>query len=294
MEARDRLYQAVRAFFVSDGYTEVHTPIRVATPAMELHINAFASGGAWLRTSPELHMKRLMAAGMESIFQLGACFREGERGGRHHPEYTMLEWYDTRLSPREMINQVAELLREGTQAVSGSLRVDHQGRLIDLAAPVEVVTVQEAFLEQAGWDPVEAFEADRFDEDLVECVEPWLAERPGMVALVDFPAPLAALARIDAADPKVAERWELYLGGVELCNAYGELTDAAEQRRRFEAWGAARQASGRAVYPLDEPFLTALDAGFPVCSGAALGMDRWLMLALGVDDFDAVLPFREG
>ena len=270
---RSRVFSAVRAFFPERDYLEVETPVRVPAPALEDHIDAEPSGSHWLRTSPELHMKRLVCAGMERIFQIGPCFRQGERGTRHRPEYTMLEWYRAGATVRDLEQETHELLLHICQALGQN---EFSG--IDLAAPPARFTVRDAFWLWAGWDPTESFDADRFDLDLVDKVEPRLAEPPVPVILTDFPKERAALARLSGGAPPVAERWELYLGGMEIANAYHELTDPAEQRARFLACAAERAARGQEVYPLDEAFLAALEHGMPPCAGIALGLDRLLMI----------------
>jgi len=271
-----------RAFFAARGYLEVETPVRVKTPALEEHIDAEASGDHWLRTSPELHMKRMVCAGYERIFQIGPCFRRGERGERHLPEYAMLEWYRTGATCEDLVPETCALL----EAVGGGDA--------HLSAPPSVLTVSEAFESYAGWDPIPAFDAERFDLDLVEKVEPALAGLPGPVVLTAFPSARAALARCRPDDPRVADRWELYLNGVELANAYTELTDPVEQRRRFEACAAFRREEGRDVYEMDEAFLGALEEGMPACAGIALGMDRFLMYLTGARDIAEVVAFADG
>lgn len=283
---RAKVLAEIRAFFVDRGYLEVETPVRVRTPALEDHIDAEASGDHWLRTSPELHMKRMVCAGYEKIFQIGPCFRRGERGNRHLPEYTMLEWYWSGVTSEALIPQTCELLRRVAGAAGGG---PFGG--VDLMAAPKIYSVRELFRELAGWDPVESFDPDRFDLDLVEKVEPVLEKETVPVVVKDFPRARAALARLSPEDPRVAERWELYLGGVELANAYTELTDAVEQRRRFEQCGQEREARGQERYPLDESFLRALEKGMPPCAGIALGIDRLLMRLAGTDGIDDVVAF---
>jgi lysyl-tRNA synthetase class 2 len=287
---RSRMLQAVREWFWSAGFIEVETPVRIPAPAPELHIQAPASGSAWLRTSPELHMKRLLAAGCGRIFQIGPCFREGERGRRHAPEFTMLEWYRAPADYRDILRDTGELVRHVVRQVTGGTTLPGRGVAIDVAAPWELMTVREAFRKHAGWDPVTAYDADRFDTDTVNRIEPALPrDRP--CVLLDYPAPAAALARLKPADPSVAERWELYIGGLEIANAYSELTDAAAQRARFEACNAERQRLGQPAYPLDEPFLEALAGGVPPCGGIALGIDRLAMLLADATAIDDIRPF---
>lgn len=238
-------------------------------------------------------MKRLVAAGVPRVVQLGPCFRAGERGDRHHPEYTMLEWYRAGADHVAAREDTADLLRHAVRSATGSLRTETAWGTVDWAAPWEVRTVRAAFLDAAGWDPVAAWDEHRFNEDLVARVEPSLP-REVPVVLTDYPAPAAALSRRCAHDQQIAERWELYVAGVELANAYSELTDASEQRARFVACAAGRRARGQDVYPVDEPFLDALAHGLPACAGVALGIDRLVMLLAGAASLDDVLPFRDG
>jgi len=291
LEMRARILAAVRGFFSDRGFLEVETPVRIAAPALERYIEAEPSGEAYLRTSPELHMKRLVAAGLERIYQIGPCFRRGERGRAHRPEYTMLEWYRMDADYLDMLVDAKALLARVFEEACGGTTIRYRGREIEIMPVWECRTVAEVFRERAGWNPVAAFDADRFDADLVTKIEPSLSPtRP--TVLTDYPVQAAALARRRAEPPhEVAERWELYLGGLELANAFSELTDPAEQRQRFEACAAARAAEGRAVYPMDEAFLAALEAGLPPCGGVALGVDRLVMLATDSDGIEAVRPF---
>ena len=290
-ELRSKTLFAIRDFFTRHGFVEVETPVRLKIPALELHIDAEPSGDHWLRTSPELHMKRLLGEGLPNIFQMGPCFRRGERGDRHHPEYTMLEWYRAQAGYAEIMADTKALIAHVAQSVLGSSSLAYQGRRIELLPRWERITVADAFTQWAGWNPVESFDADRFDLDLVEKVEPNLpADVP--VILTDYPAEAAALARRKASQPRVAERWELYIGGLELANAYSELTDAREQRERFVACAEARRAAGKDVYPIDEDFLAAL-ANLPAAGGIALGVDRLVMLLADARTLDDVIAFRE-
>lgn len=276
LKARDALMQSIRAFFHFEGFIEVETPVRLRIPCMELHIDAEPSGDHYLRTSPELCHKKLLARGADNIFEVAKCFRQGERGHLHNPEYTMLEWYRSGGDYMTALQDTQNLLC----AVG---RVSPPGEW-------KIFTVAEVFEEFAGWNPVEEFDADRFDFDLVEKVEPKLpTDCP--VVLKDYPAELCALARLKPGKPKVAERWELYLNGIEIANAYSELTDPVEQRARFEKWGAQRKSLGKPVYELDEEFFQCLET-MPAACGVALGLDRLLMILLGAESLDEVLPFR--
>jgi len=287
---RSRVLQAIRQFFAGRGFIEVETPVRLPVPALELHIDAEPSGNAYLRTSPELHLKRLLVDGHERIFEMGPCFRQGEKGRHHNPEYTMLEWYRAHADYADVLADCRALLPAVALQTIGTSCVSFDSRTADLAGEWHCVTVSDVFRDTAGWDPVESFDQDRFDLDMVNRVEPALpADRP--VVLMDYPAEAAALARCRDGNPPVAERWELYVAGVELANAYSELTDPVEQRRRFEECAALRQKDGRPVYPMDEPFLDALSSGMRPSGGAALGIDRLVMLLAGADSVEQVRAF---
>ncbi|VGO23306.1 EF-P lysine aminoacylase EpmA [Pontiella sulfatireligans] len=266
----------IRAFFYERGFSEVETPIRVKTPCMELHIDAEPSGDHFLRTSPEMFHKRLLAHGHEKIFEVGKCFRSGERGPLHHPEYTMIEWYRAQTDYLGILEDTKALIATVWESCSTDWKL---------------IAVSEAFLEHAGWDPAGNYDEDRFDIDLVEKVEPALKAIGGPVVLIDYPVEAAALSRRKPGNPLLAERWELYIDGIELANAYSELTDPAEQRLRFEKCAEHRKALGAAVYPIDEAFLQALET-MPPSGGVALGVDRLLMLISGAPSLDQVLPFR--
>lgn len=273
LKVRAQVLRTIRAFFDARGFVEVETPVRIAAPAPEPHIDCPASGDWFLRASPELQMKKLLAAGLPRIYQIGPCFREGERGRRHAPEFTMLEWYRAEADYNDIAADMEALVGE-------VLRTRGSASL-----PFARLTVRDAYRKWAGWDPVADWDQDRFDFDMATKIEPNLPKEP--LFLTDYPAPAASLARLKADDPRVAERWELYVDGMELANAFTELTDATEQRRRFEAARAERRALGEADYPLDEEFLSAL-ARMPSAGGVALGVDRLVMLACGASSIDAV------
>ncbi len=289
LERRARLLGAVRAFFQSSGYLEVETPLRIPAPAPEAHIDPVASEGWYLHTSPELAMKRLLAAGYARIYQICRCFRQGERGRRHLPEFTLLEWYTAHADYRHMMAQTEALVRYAVTQLTGGPQLVYGGRGIDLAAPFDRLTVNAAFRRWASATPAEALKAGRFDEIVALEIEPRLGwERP--VFLHDYPAACAALARRRPDQPAVAERFELYLAGVELCNGFSELTDGSEQRRRFEAERTLRRRAGKPCPPMPEPFLDAL-AAMPSATGNALGLDRLVMLLADSDAIDDVTAF---
>ena len=280
LEIRARVLRQLRAFFDTRGFVEVETPVRIAAPAPEPHIDcpaaiarpdaAALARQTFLRASPELQMKKLLAAGMGRIYQIGPCFREGERGRRHSPEFTMLEWYRASADYLDILADMETLLAE---------MLDLKG---SNGLKVERITVREAYQRWAGWDPFAEWDAERFDFDMATKIEPNLPSGP--VFLMDYPPQAASLAKLRG---NVAERWELYVNGLELANAFTELTDPAEQRRRFEESRAERRRLDEADYPLDEEFLEALSR-MPPAGGVALGVDRLVMLVCGVDDISIV------
>lgn len=280
---------AIRTFFTASGYLEVETPCRIPAPAPEAHIEAVAAGDWFLQPSPELCMKRMLAAGYEKIFQICKCFRGRERGRRHLPELTLLEWYTAGHSYRDMMAQSEELIPFVAAAALGGTTLDVGGVSVSLEAPWERLPVSEAFERYAAASMEAALADGRFDEVMGCEIEPRLGwDTP--VLLYDYPASMGSLARLKPPGGRLAERFELYIGGVELCNAFGELTDPAEQRRRFEAERDLRRAAGRAVTPMPERFLQSLSA-MPAAAGNALGIDRLVMLLAGADAVDEVVAF---
>jgi len=288
LRLRSHLLAAIRGFFRQHGFIEVETPVRLPAPALERYIDAIPAGDWYLRTSPELHMKRLLADGIAPVFQMGPCFRAGEHGTRHRTEFTMLEWYRAGADYLDILADTEKLVRHVARALRDSGGIPTGG--VDVDAPWQQLAVSEAYQRYADWDPVAAFDADRFDLDMVNRVEPALPRDRGIV-LIGYPAEVAALARRCPADARVAERWELYLGGLEIANAFSELTDPDEQRQRFEACALERAAAGAEVYPLDRAFLAALEQGLPPCGGIALGVDRLLMALTGTAEIGDVIAF---
>jgi elongation factor P--(R)-beta-lysine ligase len=293
LTARACVLDAVRAHFSALDFLEVETPLRIPAPAPERYIDAEPSGDRFLITSPELQMKRLLQAGYPKIFQICHCFRKSERGNKHLPEFTMLEWYRLGEGVSSLMQDCEQLLRAAAKAIGRYPLFTFDGHAIDLSASFDVIEIQDAFVTLAGWRPGAHPEPDRFDRDLVDKVEPGLPRnRP--VFLTGYPAAFASLARIDPACPERSERFELFAGGLELANGFGELTEAEEQRERFEAENDARRRDGKIGYPFDEHFLSALAAGLPPSAGIALGVDRLIMLLLDCDCIDDVVAFPEG
>jgi lysyl-tRNA synthetase class 2 len=293
--ARARAMTAIRAYFQREGFIEVETPYRVPAPGVDRNVEAIAAESGWLVTSPELEMKRLVVGGVPRQFQLARVSRRDEAGTLHEAEFTLLEWYRAFAGPEEVIADTEDVVVAVAEAVSGrSELVTPAGRRITARAPFERLTVAEAFRRYAEITDVSALAAsdpDRYFRLLVERVEPELAAIDRPLFLTDYPISEAALARPSALDSRFAERFELYVGGIELSNGYGELTDPLEQRARFLDEQRRRENEGRTRYPLNESFLGALAAGMPPTGGNALGVDRLLMLALGAPNVQAVQAF---
>jgi lysyl-tRNA synthetase class 2 len=315
--ARSRITAAVRAWFGERGFVEAETAILQVSPGNEAHLHAFSTqligaDGAphqlYLHTSPEFAAKKLLAAGEPRLFTVARVFRNRERSALHHPEFTMLEWYRANEPYGALVEDCAALMATVAEA-AGTARFRYRGQEADPFATPERITVAQAFRRFANIDLMAALDdrdalaaaaaeqglrvadddtwADVFSRVISERVEPNLGIGRATV-LDEYPVSEAALARPAAHDPRVAERFELYVCGVELANAFGELTDPAEQRRRFEAEMAEKARVHGERYPLDEDFLAALGQ-MPQASGIALGFDRLVMLATGAPRIEQVL-----
>jgi len=319
--ARGRILSALREWFRRRGFLEVETPALQVSPGNEVHLHAFATelatpGGGhapmYLHTSPEFTCKKLLAAGESRVFSLSHVYRNRERGPLHHPEFTMLEWYRTNEPYEALMADCAAILVEAAKA-AGSLQLQWKDRTADPYAAPERLSVADAFQKFAGIDLLATLDGDEGDSEklasaaraasvqvadddnwsdvfsrvLVDRVEPRLGF--GKATILDqYPLPEAAWAR-RSADPRLAQRFELYVCGVELANAFGELTDPAIQRARLAADMDEKQRLYGVRWPVDEDFLAALEHGLPDCAGIALGFDRLVMLATGAEHIEDVL-----
>jgi lysyl-tRNA synthetase class 2 len=325
LNTRMLVLAATRSFFAARGFAEVETPCLQVSPGLEPHLKAFATrlddpfGGdprpLYLHTSPEFAMKKLLVAGVQRLYQLARVFRNGERSPTHHPEFTMLEWYRAGASIADLMEDTEALVREAATA-AGTTLFRRGAAISDPFRPWRRLSVAEAFFEyadgidvlatapdpqapdrallaaEAGRIGIWVSESDRWDDIFfkiaLDRIEPHLGFGVP-VFLHSYPVSMAALARPSPADPRVAERFEAYACGVELANAFGELTDAGEQRRRFTADMDLKQDLYGERYPLDEDFLAALEFGMPDSAGIALGFDRLVMLLTGAERIDDVL-----
>jgi len=297
LQSRARLLQNIREFFLAEDVMEVETPLISMAGNTDPEIQSIrtASGG-YLRTSPEFALKRLLAAGSGDVFELGRVFRSGESGRNHNPEFTMLEWYRTGFTYHQLMDEVASLVR-----YCGRGKLDQW--------PQQKLSYQQLFLKYTGLDPFLADEKElcarakdhgvddiklnrrQWLDLLVSIViQPALPEQH-LTFVYDFPADQAALARVRQDDPPLAERFELYLGRTELANGYQELTDAHEQKQRFENENLQRKSGGKDVYEIDQRLIDALEHGLPECAGVALGVDRLLMVFCGAASINEVTAF---
>ena len=289
LRQRAVIIRSIRDFFVSRGFLEVETPQRIPANAPEEHIEPFRSGAHYLHTSPELCMKRLLCRGHGKIFQICRCWRSDERGRRHVPEFTMLEWYRADSDYRDLMRDCGELLSWVGKACQTAGHAPAGNQFGAFSETPEQITVREAFVRFAARDMEAAVRDGSFDEVMVTLVEPALSTSAPVI-LMDYPAQMAALARLKQDDPSVAERFELYAGGLELANGFSELNDPIEQRARFEEANSRRIELGSAPLPFPEPFLREL-AAMPRSAGIALGVDRLVMLCTGAERIDDVLAF---
>jgi lysyl-tRNA synthetase class 2 len=324
LDKRAQIVTAIRSFFADRGFVEVDTPALQVSPGLEPHLRAFATelhdplqGQAaprYLHTSPEFAMKKLLVAGQPRIWQLAHVFRDGERSAIHHPEFSMIEWYRTGASYRDLMEECTALVR-ACQHAAGAQALSWRGHIADAIGEWQRISVAEAFQEHCGLDLLATTpdplrpDTDRlaaaasgigisphpgddwetlFFRIFLDRIEPHLG-RGVPTILYDYPLSMAALARRHPDDPRLAERFEVYVCGLELANAFGELTDAAEQRARFLADQARKRQLYGQTYPIDEDFLDALEHGLPACAGIALGFDRLVMLATGAEDIEEVL-----
>jgi len=311
LQARSAIQADLRLWFTHQGFVEVETPILQVAPGAEVHLSGFATdwklpGGErharWLHSSPEFAMKKLLAGGVPKLFQFARVFRNAEGSALHHPEFTMLEWYRAGAGYETIMQDCAALL-----ALTGVKKLRFEDKVCESTAVPERVTVAEAFERYAGVDlfattgdaaklslasGVAMHAGDSWDDVFFRIMFEKIEHRLGIgrpTILCEYPISMAALARAKPGDARVAERFELYVCGVELANAFGELTDPAIQRARLEADMAEKERLYGARWPVDPDFLAALDHGLPDCAGIALGFDRLVMLATGAKHIEDVL-----
>lgn len=300
LKQRAQLYQSLRSFFLQRGVLEVETPVLGTAATVDPFIDSLTTDvmGAvhYLQTSPEFFLKRLLCAGAGDIYSLGKVFRQGEKGRRHHPEFTLLEWYRVGWDEQQLMDEVSALIRQCLPAIAAT-KISYEACFTEAlglnphsASAEQLKTLCAQHIEVSGVDDDKNTWLDLL---MTHCVEPTLPE--GLVLVYDYPQSQAALAKIDrdAKGQTVARRFEAYVDRVELANGYFELSDASEQRQRFQADINFRQANDLPVLPYDEHLLAAMEAGMPSCAGVALGIDRLLMLMSGEASLQKVIGFCE-
>ena len=296
LATRGGIIKTVRSFLAGQGFLEVQTPLMIKAPVPEASIEAFpvfqgkGRPDLYLIPSPEINLKRLLAEGLDRIFQLGPVFRQEEQGCHHLPEFTILEWYRAGADYHDLMSD-CEAIIEITARSAGwkGDSITYKGIEIDIRPPFPRITIKKVFEKYAGWTPGPAPDLDRFNQDMVTKIEPNLPpDRP--VFLMDYPASCASLARLKTSDTQVAERVELYAGGLEIANGFSELTDQKEQEARFRKEAERRREQGLRIYPWPEEFLLSLRK-LPKCAGMALGVDRLVMLLTNASNINHVVAF---
>ncbi len=294
LKIRSLVIGFTREFFIQEGYLEVETPVMGPAVIPEAHIDPVTAGGSggglgYLQASPELCMKRLLSRGLPKIFQICKCFRKNERGERHLPELTMLEWYAAHETYHDLMTQCENLFRFIAKRLGRGTTLEYQGKSIDLSPEFKRISVSRAFEDYTDVTMARAIETDRFDELMGFNIEPGLGlDRPCI--LYDYPACFASLAMLRQDCPDLAQRFELYVAGIELANGFTELTDSKTLRQRFIKENQIRQDRGMESLPIPEKFLQDLSA-MPPAAGIALGLDRLAMLFCNAGAIDDVVAF---
>ncbi len=290
LRQRAELIQAMRRFFIARGYVEVDTPLRLPVLIPEAHNEPLESGGHFLQTSPEICMKRLLAeAGCRKIFQICKCFRKNERGDRHIPEFTMLEWYHANSDYHSLMDECEDFIGDVARALGHKGSISLKGNSVNLEKPWQKLTVSDAFDQYAPVSMSRALKQNVFDKILCSYIEPQLGKKKP-VFLYDYPVELGALARCKKENPALVERFEIYIAGLELANGFSELTDEPEQQKRFAAELQLIKKQGRRGAELPRKFLASLPR-MPDSAGIALGVDRLAMVLLDAETIDQVVSF---
>jgi lysyl-tRNA synthetase class 2 len=297
IQQKARIYRQIRAFFDARECLEVDTPLLSPSTNTDANIESIKASNLgqtrYLQTSPEFAMKRLLAAGSGSIYQICRAFREGEKGRRHNPEFTLLEWYRIEYDYQQLMDEMEFLVNEVSSELNQYQRISYRKLMLD-HIDIDIDTIELLDLRQKVDQLVPGTRSAELDID--QCLDLLISlviapEMKGYVFVYDYPVSQAALARVKASNPTVAERFELFYNGLELANGFSELCDSSQQRARFEGDNNRRLAAGLEPYPVDELLLSALNAGLPECAGVAIGLDRLLMVLLDKDSIDQVLTF---
>ena len=289
LKARHEILKAIRNYFDTENYLEVETPLRILSPGIDPYIDAVHAGkGYYLSPSPELQMKRLLTLGLPRIYQITHAFRDNEHGALHNEEFTMLEWYRCETDYTGIMAETEQLLYYLLHDSPAGIEVTSS-----YAFPFLRISVDDLFKSRAAWQPSRQWDEDRFYLDWVDKIEPFL-KTLAAVFVIDIPAPLASLAKLKDDNPLLCERFELFMSGLEIANAFTELTDPIEQTMRFKDAQQSRLRMGKENYEIDCKFINALQHGIPACAGAAAGIDRLIMALLGLKDISLVQSFPAG
>ena len=299
LRERARIYQEIRAFFAARDFLEVDTPLLSTATNTDANIASIEASNLgqslYLQSSPEFAMKRLLAADSGSIYQICHAFRAGEQGGRHRPEFTLLEWYRTGFDYQRLMDEIEQLIDCLSGQENQFQRVRYRDLLLDQTG-IDIASIELAELRIRCNSLLRGTDTSRFDFD--QCLDLLIAlvvapAMQGYVFVYDYPLSQAAMARVSESNPEVAERFELFHDGLELANGFSELTDAKLQGERFQADNRQRKDNALPRYPIDQYLLAALENGLPECAGVALGLDRLLMVLLGLDSIDQVMSFTD-
>ena len=299
LRERARIYQEIRAFFAARDFLEVDTPLLSTATNTDANIASIEASNLgqslYLQSSPEFAMKRLLAADSGSIYQICHAFRAGEQGGRHRPEFTLLEWYRTGFDYQRLMDEIEQLIDCLSGQENQFQRVRYRDLLLDQTG-IDIASIELAELRIRCNSLLRGTDTSRFDFD--QCLDLLIAlvvapAMQGYVFVYDYPLSQAAMARVSESNPEVAERFELFHDGLELANGFSELTDAKLQGERFQADNRQRKDNALPRYPIDQYLLAALENGLPECAGVALGLDRLLMVLLGLDSIDHVMSFTD-
>ncbi len=274
---RNKLISAIRDFFSQRSFVELETPIILDAPMPEPNIEAISAEKGILRTSHEPYLKACLAAGYDKIFEIGACFRKEEKGRLHREEFTMLEYYQKNASSDTLIPLTKQLITHCALAVNNSTIINYNGKSIQLDSEWELISLKDAFAKFAGYSVGESIANNKFEVDMVEKIEPNFPENKPCIVR-DYPEKFRAYSKLRDETAATADRWELYIGGIEIANTYTELTDKCEIRKLINNFREQRRKSKMKDYPCCEVFMQAVDVGIPPSAGTAMGIDRLLIL----------------
>ncbi|HPO91072.1 MAG TPA: hypothetical protein P5105_03335 [Victivallales bacterium] len=287
IQRRNKLLHSIRKFFTKESFIEIETPVIIDAPLPEPNIEAISTDNGFLRTSPEAMLKACLAAGYEKIFEIGPCFRKEERGRLHREEFSMLEWYQVNVDSTQLISFTKNLLIHCAVELNGHSKINYLDKTVDLNSDWEIISLKDAFAKFANLTLEESVGKNRFELDLLDKIEPNLPQNKPII-ITDYPAKFRAFAKLKDSDNTLADRWELYIAGVEISNTYSELVEPCEIRKLISQFQQERKKLKMKDYPLPAIFMEAIKAGIPKSAGSALGIDRLLMLLTSSNSIEDV------